>query len=323
MLGMARDQAGETAAALLAFDEAVRLAPFYSQPRWQRGNVLLRSGRYDEAFVDLNLAVRSNPELAPTLIDLAWNLSKGDVKLTEQLAQIDREKMRIAFAKFLARQGKATEAVAQIRGIATLPDEVSHELLERLVAKGAFKEAFDVWQQSNGTKSDNQPMGASIYDGGFEGPLSLDEVGFGWRVPRPSQAVAMSLDLTQPHTGSKSLRIDFGGNSNPDTPLVSQLILVEPSKYYRINFAARSQDIVTGGLPLAVIIDAAGERKPLGQSLPLAKGSVDWRVWSVEFRTPPTTNGIVVGLQRENCTTSPCPIFGSIWLDSFSLEQLN
>jgi tetratricopeptide (TPR) repeat protein len=41
-LGLLRDQTGDSAGALKAFDEAVKRAPFYSQPRWDRGNVLLR-----------------------------------------------------------------------------------------------------------------------------------------------------------------------------------------------------------------------------------------------------------------------------------------
>src|SRR6476661_9111452 len=111
-LGLLRDQAGDKAGALAAFDEAVRRAPFYSQPRWNRGNVLLRSGQYDAAFVDLNQAAQSNPDLIPILLDLAWGISRGDVKLTEELTQINGDKMRIDFAKLLARRGKAPEAIA-------------------------------------------------------------------------------------------------------------------------------------------------------------------------------------------------------------------
>ncbi len=107
--------------------------------------------------------------------------------------------------------------------------------------------------------------------------------GFGWHVPRDLQATSISLDSVQPQSGARDLRIEFGGNSSPNLPVVSQLILVEPSRRYKINFAGRSQDIVTGGLPLVVVSDAAGERKRLGQSLPLAKGDSDWQSFSFEF----------------------------------------
>lgn len=321
-LGLLRDQIGDTDGALKAFDEAVRRAPFYSQPRWNRGNVLLRSGQYEAAFNDLSQAAQSNPELIPSLIDLAWSVSRGEVKLTEQLAQIKGDKMRIAFARFLVRHGKANDAIAQFVDAGNVPDAISRELVEQLLAKGAFKEAFEIWKLTHGIESGKGPAEASIYDGGFEGPLAFDQRDFSWRVPRDLQATSISLDSSQPHSGSRDLRIEFGGNSNPGTILVSQVILVEPSRHYKINFAGRSQDVVTGGLPLVNVSDASGDHKRLGQSPPLAKGTSGWQFLSLEFTTTATTIAVVLSLQRENCTTSPCPIFGSISLDSFSLEQL-
>jgi hypothetical protein len=328
-LGLLRDQTGDTAGALAAFDEAIRRAPFYSQPRWNRGNVLLRKGEYEAAFNDLNRAAQSNPELIPSLIDLAWSVSRGDVKLTEQLAQINGDKMRIAFARFLVRHGKAKEAITQIDDAGNVPDAIKRELVEQLLAKGAFKEAFDIWKEAfdiwkvtHGVESGREAAGPSIYDGGFEGPLAFDQGGFSWRVPSDLQATSVSLDSSQPHSGSKDLRIEFGGNSNPGSLLVSQVILVEPAKHYKINFTARSEDVVTGGLPFLNVSDAWGDQKRLGQSRPLASGSSDWQFFSLEFTTTPTTSAVVLSLQRENCTTSPCPIFGSISLDSFSVEQL-
>lgn len=320
-LGILRDQAQNPAAALLAFNESVRLAPFYAPPRWQRGNLLVRMGRYDEAFADLNQAARSNPELIPSLIDLAWGLSKGNVSLTEQLAQINTDVRRTAFARLLARQGKAQEALTQFRAAGSVKDEVKRELVEQLVSKKAFSEAFEIWRANTGSPGNEPATRPSIYDGGFEGPLSLDEIGFGWKVPRGLQAISMSLDSSRPDSGSKSLRIEFGGDSNPGSILLSQLILVEPSRHYRINFASRSQDIVTGGLPIAIVADAS-DRKSLGQSAPLSKGTSDWHVVSFEFTSNADTRAVVVSLQREACATTPCPIFGSISLDSFSIEQL-
>ena len=47
-LGRARDRADDQQGALAAFSEAVRLAPYYAQPRWQRGNVLFRMGQRED-----------------------------------------------------------------------------------------------------------------------------------------------------------------------------------------------------------------------------------------------------------------------------------
>jgi tetratricopeptide (TPR) repeat protein len=323
-LGLLRDQMGDSEGALATFDEAIRHAPYYSQPRWNRGNVLLRKGQYEAAFNDLSQAAQSNPDLIPGLIDLAWSVSRGDVTTTEGLAQIKDDRMRIAFARFLARHGKATEAMKQFGGAGNVPDAIKHELVEQLLAKGAFKEAFDIWKLSHRIDS-KEGAGSAIYDGGFEGSLSFAAGGFGWRVPRDLQDTTVSLDSTRPQSGSQNLRIEFTGNSNPRSLPVSQLILVEPSKRYRVNFASRSQDVVTGGLPLLNISDAtsaSGDQKPLGQSRPLAKGTSDWEFFNIEFTTGSTTSAVVLSVQRENCNTSLCPIFGAILLDSFSLEKL-
>lgn len=320
-LGLLRDQMGDSDGAVATFDEAIKRAPYYSQPRWNRGNVLLRKGQYESAFNDLSHAAQSNPELIPGLIDLAWSVSRGDVTTTEQLAQIKGDRMRIAFARFLARHGRAEEVFAQI-GDADVPDAIRRELVEQLLAKGAFEEAFEVWKVTDRVGSGKETTRPLIYDGGFEGPLAFDQGGFGWRVPRQLDAISISLDSGAPDSGSKNLRIDFSGTSNPGWVLVSQVILVEPSKRYKVNFAGRSQDVITGGLPILTISDASGDKKVLGQSRPLEKGTSDWQVFNLEFTTTPSTEAVVLTLQRENCTM-PCPIFGSISLDSFSIEKLN
>lgn len=317
-LGLLRDQTGDTAGALLAFDEARKRAPYYAQPRWDRGNVLLRSQQYDAALKELNEAAQSNQDLVPGLIDLAWGLSRGDVKLTEDLAQINTEKKRIAFAKLLVRSGKAQEAIAQFGSAAKVPEALKRELTDQLIAKEAFKEAFDVWKTTHANSPGNE-SGPLIYDGGFEGTLAFGEGGFAWRVPYELQATSISQDSSQPHTGAKSLRIDFTGNA---TGSISQIIALEPARRYRINFASRSQDLVTGGLPYIVVTTPSGSFQPLGRSAPLAKGTSSWQPYSFEITTPPGISGVFLTLGREACTTSPCPIFGSVSLDSFSIEQL-
>ncbi len=315
-LGLMREQAGDRAGAVAALNEAVARAPFYAQPRWQRGNVLLRAGQYQEAFQDLNYAAKSNPDLLPNLIDLAWNLSKSDPVATEQMVLLDTPKMRSVYARYLAKQGKPTEAVAQFKAAGIVPQDVREELVQQLLAKSAFVEAFEIWSMG-GTGNEKSTM----YDGGFEDSLILQEAAFGWRLPGNGAGASLSQDPAQPHSGSKSLRIDFDGNSSPASPLILQLIVLAPVRRYQVNFAFRSQNLVTGGLPIVVVSDA-GDGKRLGQSTPLLKDS-DWRVVSFEFTAAATTTAIHVTLQRENCTSSPCPIFGALTLDSFSLQSLN
>ncbi|MFN2512420.1 MAG: hypothetical protein ABR568_13510 [Pyrinomonadaceae bacterium] len=319
-LGMLREELEDASGAAIAFDESVRLASYYALPRWQRGNFLLRQGRLGEAFADLRHAAASNPDYIPTLIDLAWGISKGDQQVAEVYAEITTSQKHIAFAEFLARQGKGREAVEQFARAGAVSHQTRRQLVRHLIAANAFKEAFQIWRQDKPPESGEQGTTA-IYDGGFEGSLIFDEFGFGWRVFRGSQSVKLVSDSSLRQSGTKSLLIEFLGESNPDTPLLSQVILVKPSTRYRVNFAARTQEIVTGGLPLVTVTDSTGSKKFRAESPALAQGSTDWRIVSFNFQTEAETDAITLSLQRKNCTTSPCPIFGSLWLDSFSIEE--
>ena len=316
-LGLLRDQMGDTKGALAAFDQAVERAPFYAHPRWQRGNVLLRAGQYEAAFADLNLAAQSNPELIPNLIDLAWGVTRGDPQLTEQLVELNNDKARITFARFLAARGRPVESMQQLKASGRVDERERRELVRQLLEKRAFAEAFQVWSEAD--SSSNVAESAGIHDGGFEASLSTNEIGFGWRVGE-TRTVSLSVDPNEPHSGTRSLRIDFGGESPPT--LLSQLLIVKPSTRYRLHFAARSREVVTGARPLVAVFDAAQTGADLARSAPLEKGTTDWRPFSVEFVSGPGTHAVSVEVKREVCPSSPCPIFGSISLDSFSIEQV-
>jgi hypothetical protein len=320
-LGMTRDQLGDAAGGLAAFNESVRLAPYYSQPRWQRGNLLFRMGRYEEAFADLRKAATSNPDLVPSFVDLAWGASRHDPVVTEQVFQPTSDSAHLALARFFATHGKPAEAVAQFKLAHDNSDQMRSELIRQLVAAGGFKQAYELWSSGPAAQSGTDRSKITIYDGGFEAALRVDEVGFGWRTAH-EPGVTLSLDANQPQSGARSLRVDFNGNSNPGAQIVSQLILIEPGMRYKLSFAARLQKIVTGGPPIIVVSEATGERRPLGRSVSLPQETSGWQPFSFEFATGASSEAIVISLQREDCTSSPCPIFGALNLDSFSLEPV-
>jgi tetratricopeptide (TPR) repeat protein len=318
-LGIVREENGDQQGALEALNESVRAAPFYASPRWQRGNVLLRMQRYDEGFADLRQAAASDQELLPNMIDLAWGLSRSDLKLTEQILEINDDQMRLSFARFLARKGRGPEAVEQLREVRAVPDHIRREMVSHLIMKRSFDQAYAIWANRGSLAPHLSP---GVFDGGFEGPLSFEETGFGWRVVRGQTGLSPSVDPFEKQSGSKCLRIQFNGDSNPGTLVLSQLILVKPLKRYRLSFASRTQEIVTGGLPVVVVCDTANERI-LGKGAPMREGTNEWKAQSFEFTTGSEEEAALVIVRRENCATDPCPIFGLLWLDSFSIEELN
>lgn len=314
-LGLVRDRVGDQTGAINAFNESMRLAPHYAQARWLRGNVLFRMGKYDDAFADLRKAVDSNPDYLPAFIDLAWNASRKDAKLTEQLVLPQTDKAQSETALFFAKNGKPDEAVAHYKDIRNVSSEVRENIIRDLIAHGAMRQAFAIWSDST------QPSGISVYDGGFEGPLSLDESGFGWRVSKPQPGLGFSLDSGQPQSGARSIRINFTGNLSPGLELLSQLVVVEPGGRYRLNFSARTSNLVTGG-PVVVVVKEGGGQQVIARAAQLPADTKGWQPFSAEFNAGVNTTAIRLCVQRDECTTSPCPVFGAVNFDSFSLESV-
>src|SRR5215813_11498562 len=277
-LGNTREELGDTDGALAALDQAVRWAPYYAHTHWQRGNLLLRMNRSDEAFADLRQAATANRKYLLNLIDLAWGISKGDLKTTQSLINVNDDTKRLALIRYLADK--------------------------------SFRDAFILAHGSAST---------SFLNGGFEDPLVLNDSAFGWRVA-PEQKNHLAVDVSEKLEGVKSLQITFDGNWVPGTPLLSQTIVVEPEKTYRVSFAVKTKDLVTGGPPFITARDATNDQL-LGKSENFPSATNPWLTLNFDFTTLSSSQAAVIRLERNSCDSAPCPIFGTLWLDQFRIEQ--
>jgi len=316
-LGGLRDSLDDSNGALNAYDQAVRFAPFYAHTNWERGNLKLRMGRYDEAFSEMRQAAAKNPNLLPTFIDLALGVSRGDVTTAERLIQINDDRSRLAFARTLASKGRGEDALKQLQLLQSpVNRDTRQELIRQLIAAKCYREGFKLWNSESGNH--DLPV---IVDGGFESSLTVSNTGFGWRFATGEQKIEMSQDAGERQSGTRSLKINFTGHSSPGNLLLSQYIVVEPERIYRINYAVKSKEIVSGGPPV-ITVDDVDSGENLGRSEPIADSSDGWRSGSFTFTTKANAKAVVLGLRRNYCQTSPCPIFGVVWLDSFSIEAL-
>ena len=310
-LGNTKEELGNTAGALAAMDQAVRWAPYYAHTHWQRGNLLLRMGQPVDAFAELRNAASANQTYFPNLIDLAWGVSRGDVKATEDLIGISDDYERLALIRYLASKGKGNEVLDQIRLLSTpLFPETSKEIVRLLLAARAFREAFEF---SGGSDT-------SILNAGFEEPFVLDDTGFGWIVSPQQTRNRLAVDVSEELEGTKSLQVSLDGDWTPGTPLLAQTIIVEPERTYRVFFSVKTKDLVTGGPPIITISDATNNQL-LGKSENFPTATSSWTQLNFDFTTLPTSQAAVIRLQRNNCDSSPCPIFGTLWLDQFHIEQ--
>jgi Tfp pilus assembly protein PilF len=319
MLGVTRDESGDQSAALRALQQSVALAPTYASPRWQLGNLLLRMGRTDEAFGELQAAARSNPLVLPNVIDLAWGVYGNNPSSVIKVMQPQTDAEHLALALFFARHDRAAAALEEFHLVGKVPDRTFTSLLDELLNRRSFPEAYQVWARIHGVPPINGLN--AIRDGSFENSLALGERGFGWQVSADVANVEMSVDPNEHQAGSRSLRVEFRGNSNPGQMLLSQIVLVKPSTQYQLRFAAQEREFVSAALPVLTITDISGKGDVvLGQSAPVSPDKNGWRDVQIDFLTTAQTQAIIISLSRQNCGQEPCPAFGVLWLDSVALR---
>ncbi len=319
LLGITRDENRDQEGARLAFRQSTALAPAYAQPHWLLGNLLLRMDQPDEAFAELRKAASSNPELLPNVIDLAWGIYHGDRSAVLAAVPPQTDAARLELAIFFARHQQSIAAADQFLSAGDAPSKKAESLLADLLTARAFGDAYRVWARIHGLPA-TDAIG-TIRDPGFESPITVGESGFGWQIAPDIPNVTMSVDTGEHESGSKSLRIEFHGNSNPSQPLLTQLILLKPRTKYHLSFAAMGRDLVSAGLPVIILRDASDSAQAmLGQSPPLRSDVTGWREFSIDITTGAKTDAILLSVERQNCNADPCPAFGTLWLDSVSIE---
>lgn len=318
-LARGRELNGDRQAALAAARKAVSLAPFYAQPHWQLGNLLVRAGAIEEGFNELHAATTSNSAFRSATIDLAWQLSGGDPKFVERVTEPKSAESFTAVADYFRRHGEIDEALVMLQaaGNDQSTDQVRRRFISDLIAAKNFTKAFGLWRSAKAKPVAEQ--GAMVDDGGFESEADLQEPGFGWRAENTATTLIRTLDATNPRAGSSSLKIEFNGNSEPTLPIISQLVKTDAQTRYQLRFSFRSEDLVSGGLPKLLLIDEQSNGVK-AQTAPLPKDSNGWQDVTLDFVSGPPDSAIKIALQRESCTKMPCPIFGRLWLDGFSLQ---
>lgn len=319
-LGMAYDMAGQPEAAQSALAQAVKLAPHYAEPRWQLGNFLLRRGQRAAAFAEFRLAINRDPALTPNAVDLAWGAFNGDAHAIEQMLQPNTPQARLELARVFALRGAVAEAMRLFRTVTDHGEGTKTEhdrLFTELMKNKHFSEAREVWATRNDPTANTKGADA-ITNGGFEQDINFAEEGFGWRINESKPTVSVALDLRERYVDNASLRIQWEGKSYSSVLIAWQIVLVEPGKRYKLNFAARTKDLVSGGLPdITVLADPEG---PLLASIILAEGSRDWKTYTTEFTVPSGHRSLALAIRRKACSSMPCPAFGTAWFDAFSLQ---
>lgn len=323
LLGTTREQQGNLTGAQSAFEQAVKLAPYYALPKWQLGNLLLRAGQVERAFLYLRQAAVSDPGLLAYTFNLAWRSTDKDAAATTGLMQPDNATTRMGLAAFFAGKGRTEESLELLDDVGDGADAQRVAVVAALLAAKQFAAARKAWEslpEAKATQEEGVSLrGQAVINRGFESPIKRQETMFGWRIGGDTATLRSAVTTRQPDEGTRSLQIAYNGIVPPS--VLSQLVIVAPASKYRLSFAARTDDIVSGGTPLVAVLDAASQRV-LIESSAFPPKSETWQDYSIEFSTGLEAQAVIISLQRQSCSSQPCPIFGRLWLDDFVLQKL-
>jgi tetratricopeptide (TPR) repeat protein len=326
-LGTASEQTGDPVRAEQALKRAVELAPAYSFPHWYLGNLLLRQGRYDEAFAELRRASEADAELQPQQFNLVWEIYNNDPEGLKK-AVGESAVARARFGLYLVGRQKFEEGLRLWDSLSSDEKRVNRDsgeaIVNSLITAFRYHDAVRVWNDFTVNEKLRAELGR-VFDGGFEEANSYgSEAVFGWQVKAVPQLQA-GIDPVKSHSGGNSLRLVFHVRTNIENVNISQLVPVAPNTEYDFEFYVSTEKLETGSPPLVHIMDPTTSAV-LVTSPYASNGNSEWTRVGLSFKTGDKTEAVTIRIARPSCGTEEapvCPIFGSVWYDDFSLKRRN
>ena len=323
LLARVKEAEGDRTHAERILQEALDLAPNYPEVHWRLANLFLRDGKLSKAVPEFRAASNLNSSLLPGTIDLLWRVSGGNLAPVQAVTPRD-PKSQLMLAQFLLKQSRPSEAITIVSGIdrnVLVSLAETPAFIDTLIASGRVDEARGLWVGlvSGSYAQPGRPLPA-IWNGSFESDISKSLTQFDWKLDRNEYATAM-IDSTAAHTGTRSLRLDFAGR---DTTRVDgqakQTLVLRPGGRYRLECYVKTERFDSPEGPRLVIADLASGTELAGSD-PIASGSSDWRVLSIDFSVPATSSAVMVTIKRIPKFSFDKPTSGSIWFDDFVLTE--
>ncbi|HEY6118893.1 MAG TPA: tetratricopeptide repeat protein, partial [Pyrinomonadaceae bacterium] len=184
-LGTALEEYGDPDRAEKALRRSVELAPSYAYPAWFLGNLLLRNGRYPEAFAELRRASEGDADLRPQLFNVAWEVYSPDVEAVKTAIGSTPE-ARAQFAQYLMGRDRVEDSLKVWNTLSETEKrsnrDAGRSMLGSLLAAKRFHYAMSIWNDLSTSLNYTAAIG-KILDGGFEDDLSREsDAIFDWQV---------------------------------------------------------------------------------------------------------------------------------------------
>jgi hypothetical protein len=248
-LATAYESEGQLPAARDAFVRAKKAYPISAEVSWRYGNFLLRRGQVEPSFAEMRRAVEADPKRGAEVFSRTLRVEPSVEKILDGVLPA-RAEVYLDVIWEQTQEGNLDNALKVWDRLAAMHPRLLLNgvfvLVDALMDRKQISEARRVWDQAAamaGFSSLPDPPGSLLWDGGFESGIS--DGGFSWFIPQDSSDPQISLDSQEKHSGRRSLRLMFNGNSNVNFSGVCHFVAVLPSVTYQFSAWVRTRALST------------------------------------------------------------------------------
>jgi hypothetical protein len=268
-LGLAAEARGDTRAAEKWLWEAARVDRQY-EPRWTLANFYFRQNRRDDFWTWMRSALEVSYGDRRPAFDLCWRVGTNADEILKRGVPPHREVLAamLAYALDLHRgdAGAIAMQLAKFHEASDGPllDAACNALIDSSRIESSWMELSDADRAARldqaaklWNASGHSPAGG-VWNGSFASPPV--ERGFDWRLGQVP-------GIRHVHLGGHGHRVELSGGQPEEFRLLSQFVLLDPGRRYRLEWAAR-----TNGLP-----DLTGLAWSIGSQRIPVEASADWK----------------------------------------------
>lgn len=324
-LASAYEAAGDSSRARDAFEHAKSVYPLSAEVAWNYGNFLLRQGHLPDAYEELRRSAAGDSSLLPLIISRA---SQSGVSVNELVDHVLPPTPGAYFKAIdffcSAHQDDSAltiwnRLVALAKGSPkSLDISETFPFFNALIRDDRSDDARRVWPQAlavAGLNSRAAPGGSLIWNGNFANEFVNGGLDWRWE---PIPDVWIGFDSAPPSSDGRSIRLEFGGGSNPDLHEPFQFVPIEPARSYHFHAYMRTQGITTDSGTGFLLIDPNHPNELTTYTQPLT-GSHDWSPLELNFVTGPDTHFLLVSLARAPSRSFDNRLGGTVWIADVAL----
>jgi len=320
-LASAYETSGDDARARDAYLRAKSVYPASAEVAFHYGNFLLREQQYPEAFEEFQRAVRADPTLLPLAISRSWRSSEDVNDLLNNVlpANTDAYLQTLDFFASIHQAQPALAVWPRLLGLGKpFPLPRVFPFFEELIREDHADDARRAWREALAAADmphDERPNQNLVWNGKFA--QDFGNGGLDWRWT-PLMGVAVEVDSEPAPDGSRAIRMDFNGGSNPNIDGPSQYVPVEPSSAYHFHAYMRTEGITTeSGMRFSVT--DPNHNGALNVLTDNFTGSHAWTPVDADLTTGPMTHFVLVRLIREPSRLFENKLEGTVWIADVSL----